>query len=87
MDIDECNTPVSADDNNFMALHEKKWQRMASSPTSPGTPHADTPYNIPLELSDILLSIKQKLSAMDSRVDLIEVLNKEFQAWNSVKDS
>lgn len=32
------------------------------------------------EVSDILISIEQKLSGLDNRIALIEVLHKEFQA-------
>lgn len=66
----------STDGNNLR--NDKKRQRMGLSPIT-GTATDMTEWHSP-ELSDILLSIERKLSLMDNRIALIELLHQEFQA-------
>lgn len=60
-----------------------KKPRISDSPSSTDSPPSPTsPLSTPIKTnccSDILLSINERLSNLDSRLSLIEVLHKEFQ--------
>lgn len=66
--------------STFTSSNDKKRSRPASL-TSTGTPPSASPKPpCCTEVSDILLSIEHKLSTLDNRIALIEVLHREFQA-------
>lgn len=74
MDEDGLSTPNTQEKT---PVHEKKRLRGGSSPTGTDT---DPPVAYPSEIADILTAIEQRLTAMDNRVALIEIIHKEFNA-------